>query len=827
MSNLKNSLLVLVLLLFTTNVISQLKGKVTDSKGLPIPFVTVLLENTNRSTTTNEEGKFEFSPKIVGKSSLIFKYIGYKTVKKEITTQDQFFEIQMVEEEYVLNEVVISKKNDPALEVIKNAIATRKENAKKTEKFNADFYSRGLFKLQNLPKKIMGMKIDIGDLETNLDSTGSGIIYLSETVSKISYEKPNRFNEKIIASKISGNDKGFSYNTAKSSFYDFYDNSITFEVPTISPIANNALGYYKYKLEGTFYDENNFLINKIKVTPRRDKEPVYEGYIYIVEDSWAIYAIDLTLLGYRIKREFTESITLKQNFIYSKPSGIWSKNSQSLAFIFGGFGIKYLGKINYVYSNYDFVSEFDAKTFGKEILSFEKDSNKKEGVYWEQNRPIPLTDEETEDYIKKEKLQLKRTSKTYLDSIDSIKNKFKFSNLLMGYQHKKSFEKISYTFLGFINPPSGTFNTVQGYVLGTGFKYFSEKEEIGKETTITGLANYGFSENKLRLEALYDHTFNNQSYDNLKIGIGSKAFQFNNNNPINSLVNTVSSLCFKNNFMKLYQGSFATIQYSSDIANGVNLLGKIEFQDRKSLFNTSNESYFFKNDIYSSNNPLQSEDYLNSGIENHQIAKLFLKSEINFRNTFFSRPDGKFNIRNKRLPVLFLEFEKGITASAKKYTYSLLAMRSEYRLNLDNKGKIEINAGLGKFLNAKNISFLDYKHFAGNQSHIGTTNNMSVFNNMHYYSNSTKASYFEWHSEYDDAGFIMNKIPLLNKLKSNLVIGFHNLGVPERKPYREFTIGLDTIGFGKLKIFRLDYIRSYQNGFINDGIIIGTKLLIN
>jgi len=139
----------------------------------------------------------------------------------------------------------------------------------------------------------MGIKLDLDDkISSNLDSTGSGIIYLSETVSKLMFEKPNSIKEKIIASKISGNDKGFSYNTARSTAYDFYDNTLLFNINMISPIANNAFNYYKYKLEGTFFDENNQQIYKIKVTPKRENEPVFEGYMYIVDDSFALYGVD-------------------------------------------------------------------------------------------------------------------------------------------------------------------------------------------------------------------------------------------------------------------------------------------------------------------------------------------------------------------------------------------------------------------------------------------------------------------------------------------------------------------------------------------------------
>jgi hypothetical protein len=102
---------------------------------------------------------------------------------------------------------------------------------------------------------------------------------------------------------------------------------------------------------------------------------------------------------------------------------------------------------------------------------------------------------------------------------------------------------------------------------------------------------------------------------------------------------------------------------------------------------------------------------------------------------------------------------------------------------------------------------------------------LNVFNLLPYYSNSTNDSYFEGHSEYNDSGFIMNKIPLLNKLKSTLILGFHELAIPNRKPYSEVSIGLDNLGFGKFKLFRLDYVRSYQNGYKGDGVVIGLKIL--
>ncbi|TRX00428.1 DUF5686 and carboxypeptidase regulatory-like domain-containing protein [Flavobacterium gawalongense] len=821
----KYCLLLISLISITNN--AQIKGTVSDEKGNPLPFVTIFQEETYNGTTSNELGKYELNLKKTENQTVIFQYLGFKAQKAAIQTE-QFpysLDVKMVEESYSLNEVVINTKINPAIAIIKNAIASKKENTEKTARFKADFYSRGIFKLKNAPKKIFGQKI--GDMDGSLDSTGTGIISLSETFSKITFEKPNNLKEIVTASKVSGRDNDYSYNTARSSFYDFYDNTVDFKVNMISPIANNAFNYYKYKLESTFYDENNQMINKIKVTPKRDSEPVFEGYIYIAEDSWAIYAVHLDIKGYRMKEEFVDVMTLKQNFSYNRNSKIWAKNTQSLEITAGAFGIKFTGKYNYVYSNYEFVNSFAKKTFTNEITNVEINSNKKDSLFWNNNRPIPLTFEESNDYIRKDSIYKVRNSKKYLDSIDAKGNKFKIQKILTGYTYKNSTEKHSFSYEGLLNLGSLSFNTVQGYNFDTGFRYTNWKnQEKGKNTSISTKLNYGFSDDRLRVTGSFIHRFNNQDYGTLYLTGGNTVKQFNAEQPISKAINTISSLAFKNNYMKLYNLEFATIGYSQDIANGVNLNGKIESQQRKPLFNTTDFSYFNKQNLYTSNNPLAPDDFITPVFEKHHLMKINLNAKINFGNKYSSRPDGKFNIRNEIYPTLYLGYEKGFAANEKKYEFDHVNARLNYEAALGNKGNIGLNLKAGKFFNAENISFVDYKHFNGNQTHIGQTERyLNVFNILPYYSNSTNDRYFEAHAEYNDEGYIMNKIPLLNKLKSTLILGAHSLSTPNLKPYTEFTVGLDNLGFGKFKMFRVDYVRSYQNGFQGDGVIFGLKFL--
>jgi hypothetical protein len=121
--------------------------------------------------------------------------------------------------------------------------------------------------------------------------------------------------------------------------------------------------------------------------------------------------------------------------------------------------------------------------------------------------------------------------------------------------------------------------------------------------------------------------------------------------------------------------------------------------------------------------------------------------------------------------------------------------------------------------------FVDFKHFNGNLTHVNILNNsLNAFNLLPYYSHSTNDAYVETHVEHNFKGYIMNKIPLLNKLQWNLIGGFHQILIPNFKPYQELTVGFDNIGWGKFRFLRIDYVRSYQNGFRGDGVMFGIKL---
>jgi hypothetical protein len=814
----------LVFLLVSVSAMAQITGSVRDEKGEPLPFVSIVIENSYKGTTTNDVGKYELNVKSAGHYTLVFQFLGYKTrkVSADIVQFPHTIDVVLSEENIELNEIILNPKDNPANGIIKKAIAARKENSEKTARYRADFYSRGIFRIKNAPKQVLGTKIDMFD--DILDSTRTGILYLSETVSHIVYQKPDKMKETIIASKVSGNDNGFSFNNAASVDFDFYENYIQFDINIVSPISSNAFNYYKYKLEGTFFTESRQQVSKIKVTPKRPLEPCFEGYIYIIDDSWAIYAVDVSIKGSQMQEPAINTLWIKQNFNYNASNQIWVRNTQTIDFEAGMLGININGRFTYVYSNFEFEEKFEKKTFGSEVLSFEKDANKKDDTYWNQMRPVPLTEEETTDYAKKDKLQIKKKSEPYLDSIDRKRNKFKWSSPITGYTCRNSFKNWSLAYDGLLTGLG--FNTVQGYNTYTGISYTKRNPDKRTYTTFGTNMGYGISEERFRATGFVTRKFNNTSNLQMTLSGGSSIEQFNAAKPISRIVNSIATTFFRNNYMKLYDRNFIALNFQDELFNGFSLTANVEYNRRKALFNNTDESIVRNDKGYTSNNPLAPDVFTSAPFETHHLAKAQVMARIAFGQKYWTRPDGKFNIPNDNYPVFFVGFEKGFAGSEKKYEFGHAMTRLVYDLDLGNKGVLGINLKAGKFFDADNIAFVDYKHFNGNRTHIGQSERyLNTFNLLPYYTSSTNDSYFESHFEYDDDGYITNKIPLLNKLKSTLVIGAANLAIPDRKPYNEFSIGLDNLGFGKFKIFRVDYVRAYQSGFLGDGVVFGLKFL--
>jgi len=193
-----------IVALISTISFAQITGTVTSNKNEPLPVVNIFIEDTYTGTTTNNDGQYALELSKVGDYTIVFQYLGYKTLKKKVSI-DKFpyvLDAKLTEEDISLDEVVLNAEENPANAIIRKAIQKRKENLNQLKTFKANFYSRGLLQMVDVPEKILGQ--EVGDLEGALDSTRSGIVYLSETISKLEYQSPKPIKETITASKISG-----------------------------------------------------------------------------------------------------------------------------------------------------------------------------------------------------------------------------------------------------------------------------------------------------------------------------------------------------------------------------------------------------------------------------------------------------------------------------------------------------------------------------------------------------------------------------------------------------------------------------------------------
>ena len=812
----------LILLFFCSlSASAQLKGTISDSEHHPIPFVNIYIENSYTGTTSNEQGDYELALSKPGTYTIVFQFLGFKTQTKTIEIKEfpYTLDITLLEENISLNEVVISSNENPANRIIRAAISKRKAQLEKINAYAADFYSKGIIRLKDVPEKFLGQ--EVGDLDGVLDSTRSGILYLSETVSKINYEKPDKLSEKIIASKVSGDSNGFSFNNASDVNYNFYYNTVELNSDIVSPIADYAFNYYRYKLEGIFYDNGGRLINKIKVIPRRENDRVFSGVIYIVEDQWGIYGLELSVTGNQIQSPAVDIITFKQNASYDEKSDYWVLRSQTISFKFGFFGFKGNGNFVANYSNYKLNPNFEKNIFKNEVLAFEPKANKKDSSYWNAFRPVPLTSEEIKDYIKKDSLQTLYNSKTYLDSIDTKNNKFKFGNLISGYSYKNSFEDKELS----ISSPlaSVNFNTVQGFNANVDINYTKRYDEFKNYLVIDNQVNYSFETQTLRGSVGFKYKFNNINDLNIGLSSGIKVQQFNEQDPISSLINEASSLFFEDNYMKLFENRFVKINYGQELFNGFRVGTTFSYENRRALFNRSDYTFINYDDkSYTSNNPLDPLNFDSAPFENHNILKFKFRGAIRFGQKYLSYPGSKFNLSSPKYPKLNFSFEKGFGATNPNYNYDHLSVNLSQNFSLENKGDFSYNLFGGTFFGASSVAFMDAKHINGNQTHVSLDGSyLSSFKNVGYYDFSTSENYVEYHLEHDFKGYILGKIPLIQKLNYNLILGVHGFSANDQKPYQELSLGVNNIGWKKYRFLRVDYVRSYHSGFVNDGVLFG------
>jgi hypothetical protein len=803
----KYTLSVLALLFVALQTFAQqatLSGTVKDNHGDPIPFATVLVKNTSKGTSANSEGRFTLTLNN-GTHELLFKAIGYRQESRQLTINgNQTANVVLAAEAYQLQNVTIKAGGeDPAYAIIRKAIRKRKSYLHEVQAYTCDTYIKGLQKLLSAPKRFMGRDINQVAKELGLDSNRRGIVYLSESESRYSYMQPNLSHEEMISSKVSGSNRAFSLNRASDLNVNFYENLQNWEGisnrPLVSPIADNALSFYNYKWLGLTV-ENGETINKIAVTPKRQYEPTFTGYIYIIEDTWRIHSLNLEL-NKSAGINFADTIRIKQQFIPVEHRA-WMPSLTRFDFSGGLFGFRLGGYFVVLYKNYDINPKISRKEFA-EVMRVPAGVNKKDSTYWQKTRPIPLTEEERTDYQKKETLAKKRESKPYLDSLDRIFNKVSPGEVLFtGINIRKKYNKAYYH----IDPIIGSmfYNTVEGPAIRYGVRYVKQIDSLNnKYLQLGSFLRYGFGNQMLHGGINAVVPVKNYTWS---FSAGSDVIDLNNTLSITPFSNTVSSLLYRRNYEKLYSKRFTSIGLSHRIAGGWQGSVQAEYADRRWLNNTSYFSLFHKDRSYTSNNPFEPNREDVPLFDRNQSLKIDVRTSYNFSNKYVTYPSGRYYMPSP-YPTVTLSYTKGIkNALGSDVDYDLVAANvTKENINLGLWGNFSFYVGAGKFLNKNRLYYPDYKHFLGNQI-VLYQRAINAFLLLDYYQYSTATQYLEGHVEHTFGGALLSKIPGIRKLKLQELLVANYLTTPNLKNYTELGLGVKYLNF------RLLYGWSFNRG---------------
>lgn len=825
----KTFLLILISFFSTVLCAQKISGSIINSKGELLPFSSVLIKGTSIGTTANNKAVYSFSVK-PGVYKIVCQHIGFTTIEKEVEVKDDVvLDFVLTEQHLMMSELVVKSENEnPAYGIIRKAIAKRSYYNNQVNGFECDLYSKDVIKLRHLPEKILGQKMPDEDRKNmRLDSSGKGIIYLSESVSKVHAQQPNKFKLDVLSSRVSGsNSYGFTFPV----FINLYQNNVSifkdafYSRGYVSPISDGAIRYYKFRMMGNF-TENGKTIYSIKVTPRRKYEPLFSGVINIVSEDWRIHSAEL-LLTKDAQLELIDTLKISQLYVPVSDS-IWRIKNQLLFFSLNILNIDAIGNFLSVYSNYEINPVFSKKVFDRVIIKYDTAVDKKQKSYWDTIRPVPLEKEEVEDYKLKDSLFKQETDSMYtshtLDSLNSAEHTFNPMDVLLQGVDKKHYNKNGGYQWG-IEPLliNTQYNTAEGLKLEAGGYYYKNFSKINSTISIQPHLRYGWSNRHTNGWLDFCWVKSNSSSEGIStknywfLSGGKKVVQYSSYDPIEPVVNTFSTLWGGNNPLKTYEKAYVGAAFIKKYENSFSILVKSVFEDRIPIYNTTKYTFKRSDSIYITENyPVQRV----TASEIFQHKALLASIEINYTpgQKYIQFPRNKLSL-GSIYPTICVKYTKGISGVlGSDVDFDKWSVDVFDNKNLGLFGTLKYKFTAGGFMNDRKVFIQDYKHF-NISSIFSSAKNPSDFQivNPYVYSN-TSSLCFESHLEHHFNGLLTNKIPLIKKLKWNLVVGSNSLFIDKNINYTEFGIGLENI----FKMFRVDFVSGYENQhYTNSSFVI-------
>ncbi len=807
--------------------VHEIKGRITGQSGDPLPFASVFVSESAQGTSANESGWFTLKLP-AGKVQITAQYLGYLPETKVLNLpSDSNLLFKLKPEAFQLSELVVDPSFNPALRIMRNAIAAKKKNAATVSAYSCRAYVKGIQKINEAPSRILGRKFNVSGLLTGPNN--SGILYLSESVSRLYFRAPDDYKEEVLSSRVSGKSQGYTWNSARDFNMSFYKNYIDFPViglrPFVSPLSDRALLYYDFKLLGK-KEEFGTSIYTIQITPKRKADPVFSGIIQIADSSWNIRGLRLSISKSN-PVQYIDSLTITQYFM-PVVRGVWLPAQLRFDAKASFLGVKGEGYYLSVYSDYKLPQAYYASVMPQvklqlpvkakkvksqvakadsfappdfkkqEVQKFADSSNQRSAAYWDTIRPVPLEALEIADFQFRDSLEVIRSTPQFKDSTDRLRNVPGVMSILSGYDYRISKKQIQIHFPSLLSLVN--YNTVEGINLKFSIGISKSWEKRSRLSAyFTG--RYAFSNRmwngKARISWMSDR-IHRERWD---VEGGVYISQFNELQPQSELGNTFNTLFFRWNYMKIYRQQFVRLNYQREIAPGILLKSGLYYARRSPLENTSFYSFFYRKASFTWNGmDLPDTDSGDYNISRHQLLRFDLSLRIRFGSRYISRPDMRLDLQSP-FPVLSLQLKQAIPinkADFLAYTY----LQADLDGDIDAKvlGYLAWKITAGWFPWRGRVDYPEFRHFSGVFYNEGTR--LLGFHLIRYYRFSTDRFYAEAHFEHHFGGFFFNKIPGFRKLKLQEVLGFHFLYDPTRNDYFQLDAGIENI----FKVLRVDMV---------------------
>ena len=397
----------------------KLTGRIVDGEtGEGVPYASVIYKGHGVAVISDIDGKFSIDRHQGWR--LTFSAVGYKSEEVTITEQKRGeLDITLRPDKLTLQEVTVnakkgrySRKNNPAVELMKKVIAAKKL----TDLGNHDFYRYDKYEKLTLaanditPERLLEkpysstpwLKEQVEKCQYNDKLILP--ISIDETVSEINYRRDPQSKKTIIkGQQTSGINELFETGdilnvVLKDVFTDvdlYKDQIRLLQFPFTSPIGKDAIAFYRFYIQDTVKIERDSCIH-LHFLPNNQMDFGFRGDLYILKDSsYHVRRCEL-MLPKQTSVNFVDNMRIEQEY-EQLDNGEWvlTKDDMITELKFA----KFLGKAIVIRTNrftgYDFA-ELPKRLFkGKRKEIREPDAGMQGKSFWNKYRQVELTKSES------------------------------------------------------------------------------------------------------------------------------------------------------------------------------------------------------------------------------------------------------------------------------------------------------------------------------------------------------------------------------------------------------------------------------------------------